>query len=472
MDEFAPYHALGCAAHPLSREHHVFREGCGQYGLRLPLLPVTLPLRSYLYIGSLPVVPYYPFWRLLDHPVSVRVQGAVFFLAFVFLAARFVGASWPRASLAAFVLPVLPGSFLVDTGPVGLSFLLLLSALVLVHRAASSRTALEAAGAGLLCFLGLWVKPVFAWSLPAVALFAAVSALGAKGPPRILLRRAALFVLALVVPSAMLLFSRTADGTPYNQVLSVGRFSLEAQSVGTVAASLFAFLWNGSSLAPRSITFPASPLDLLPLGLAVTVVAAGLRAPRRRDVLLWFAAALLTFGVTVLSGRALAAHHLVYALFFLYLALVTALSSLPRAALGTAGALVVLYWGTLALRANAVTVDPHSNFDKDHLLSFVRASGLDRRTVQLHASWGTYYIAHLFGAREEIVLFSRKFAREPEYLEATRELAESQGRGVLLVTAEPERFRPDVVASVLGPPVAEHAFGNWKAIEYGRPSSR
>ncbi len=151
---------------------------------------------------------------------------------------------------------------------------------------------------------------------------------------------------------------------------------------------------------------------------------------------------------------------------FLVLALGAALRDVPGPALSAAGALIFIFWGSLVLRAPAASVDPHSNAAKDALLAFVREQGLDRRTVQLHASWGTYYIAHLFGASEEIVLFSRKFAREPDYLEAARGLAESQGRGILLLTCEPERFRADVVEAVLGPPAAEHRFGNWRAIEY------
>ncbi len=471
MDEFAPFHALGCVAHPLSREHHVFREGCGEYGLRPPLLPVTMPLRSYLYIGSLPVLPFYPFWRILDDPVAVRVQGALFFLAALTLAARLLGLDWTRAALAAFVFPLFPGSFLIDTGPVGLSLVLLLSALLLLRRAATSpeRSLPAAAAAGFLCFLGVWIKPVFAWSIPAVALFAVVRAVRPTAPPRRPFRAALAFVLTLLVPSAALLASRTIDGTPYYEVLSVGRFSLEPQSLGTVAASLFAYLWNGSSLAPRSVFFPASPIDRLPLALAAGILLAGLAGARRRDVALWLAAGLATFGATVLSGRALASHHLAFSLLFLYLALATASVALPGRTLGAAGALVVLFWGSLAVRAPAASVDPRSNAAKDRLLAWIRETGLDRRTVQLHASWGTYYIAHLFGAPDEIVLFSRKFAREPEYLEAARGLAESEGRGILLLTCEPERFRADVVEAVLGAPAAQHVFGNWKAIAYRRP---
>jgi hypothetical protein len=187
-------------------------------------------------------------------------------------------------------------------------------------------------------------------------------------------------------------------------------------------------------------------------------------------VALWLAAALLTFGGTVLSGRALAGHHLAFTLGFLFLALGAAISVLPRPGVAAAGAAIALFWGSLAVRAPRARVEPHSNAAKDELLSWIRAEGLDRRTVQLHASWGTYYIAHLFGAPEEIVLFSRKFAREGDYLEAARGLAEAEGRGLVLIACEPERVRTDVIEAILGPPAAERGFGNWRVIEYRPPA--
>ena len=209
-------------------------------------------------------------------------------------------------------------------------------------------------------------------------------------------------------------------------------------------------------------------MDWMPLAIAAAIVVAGLAGERRRDVGMWITAAMLTFGVTVLSGRALASHHLAFTMGFVFLAIGTSLARMSRTVLITAGALTVLFWGSLVLRAPAV--DPHSNRSKDDLLAWIRTEGLDRTTVQLHASWGTYYIAHLFGAREEIVLFSRKFAREPEYLAAARDLAKAQQRSILLLTCEPERFRPDVVESLLGPPAAERRFGNWRALEYRPPA--
>ena len=85
------------------------------------------------------------------------------------------------------------------------------------------------------------------------------------------------------------------------------------------------------------------------------------------------------------------------------------------------------------------------------------------------ASWGTYYIAHLFGDRDEIVLFSRKFARDPGYLESARQRAEQAGRGLLLVTCEPERLRPDSIEQAFGPPASARTFGNWTAFVYVAP---
>ena len=98
----------------------------------------------------------------------------------------------------------------------------------------------------------------------------------------------------------------------------------------------------------------------------------------------------------------------------------------------------------------------------------MRESGLDRRTVQLLVSWGTYYIAHLFGDREQAVLFSRKFPEDPAMLAGARAAADACGRGVLVVTRRLDRLQTEAIGEVLGPPRAVHDFGDWWAVEYVR----
>src|SRR6185503_8123138 len=121
MDEFAAYHPLGCRAFPRSGSLHAYREACGLYDLRPPGAREFLPLRSYRYIGSLPVAPYYPFWKLIPGPVSARVQGAVLFLLSLALTCRLLRVRWWAAALGALAFPVYAFAFVVDTGPSGLS---------------------------------------------------------------------------------------------------------------------------------------------------------------------------------------------------------------------------------------------------------------------------------------------------------------------------------------------------------------
>ncbi|PYQ00820.1 MAG: hypothetical protein DMF83_27230 [Acidobacteria bacterium] len=129
---------------------------------------------------------------------------------------------------------------------------------------------------------------------------------------------------------------------------------------------------------------------------------------------------------------------------------------------------VAAYWLSLVARWPAATIDPRDSLAKDRLLAFVRSSGLDRRSVQLHVSWGTYYIAHLFGARDQAVLFSRKFPDDPGMLAFARAAADARGRGVLVVTRRLDKLQTEAMGAVLGAPLVTHAFDDWWAVEYLR----
>ena len=175
MDEFVHYQALACATLPQERGLPSFRDGCGLYDLRLPFTQAPLPLRSYLYLGSVPAVPFYPFWRAIGDPVAVRVQGAVFALVALVLASRLLAVRPSAVALAGLVFPLLLVTFVVDEGPVGISAVVFLGALVVLRHAMRAETAatraLRARAASCSSWR-LWAKLVFAWWLPAVAYFA------------------------------------------------------------------------------------------------------------------------------------------------------------------------------------------------------------------------------------------------------------------------------------------------------------
>jgi hypothetical protein len=456
MDEFAHYQPLGCLTHPLNREHNLKRESCGAYDLRLPFTETYLPLRSYLYIGSLPILPFYPFWRLLRDPVAARVQGVLYFWLAGLLVARLAGASPPIGILAGLVLPAYAFSFLVDTGPVGLSVLLLVLALLGLRDLGRRPSWLRGAGVGVLLFLGMLTKPVFAWALPAVAIYGVAQT-----------RRAwtSLVAVALGFLPPLLLLALSVDrgGDRYLDVLRLGGVS--PTGVGGVAIRFFGYVAHGSDILPRSLVLSSSPVDLLPLLLALILLAFALRTP---EGMLFAGLGALTLAATLATGSAFWPHHFAYAWVFVTLAFASALGRVPRLARLT-GLVVVLFLGTLLLRLPGADQAPESNAAKDRLIAYL--AGLPDHFVEVHTSWGTFYIRHLFGAPDEEIVYLRfrEWTDSRATVESVKALADQQGRGILVLTSRPEGLtRTETVEGVVGPPVARRRFGNWEVLEYLR----
>ena len=477
MDEFVHYHALGCATASLSGHLPLIRDGCGHYDLSLPFTSTPLPLRSYAYIGSLPSLTFYPFWRVVRDPVAARIQGATFFLLWLWLAARLLRVRPVALVTASLVFPVFLATFVVDEGPVGLCALLfggaLLGARRTIEAGGGRRAAAWAVLTGLLLFLGLWVKLVFAWWLPAFAAFA----LGeVRRPPAstgegVRQHTGAILagLLALLLPTLVLLASTDREGRPYAIAFRWSGVSAEAEAVEAVAIGLGRYAADASLVAPRNLALPSWPVDVLPALLSAAILGLGLRrgTGRRREVAGWAVLCVLTFGLVASSYHSRWPHHFAFPLLLLVLALATALETLrPRARLAAA-TLAVVFWATLAVRLPAASSPTASSAEKDQILALVRASGLDRESLQLHTSWGTYYIAQLFGDPVRLLVYMRGAPDDPVRLEEVRALAWALGRKVLLFSSRRwERIQTPAVETTLGRPVRVWRRGTWWAVEY------
>jgi hypothetical protein len=477
MDEFVHYHALGCATAPLGEDLPSFRDGCGLYDLRLPFTQTWLPLRSYYYIGSVPSAPFYPLWLLLDDPVAARVQGALFFFLSVLLATRLLGVSPLLVLLAGLVFPVFAVTFLSDQGPVGLSIVLLLAVLLAVRRSVvaggSWSSVAWASLAGLACFLGLWVKLIFVWWLPAVALFAVAEARRHRGGISAARRRLRFALLAgtvaLLVPTLVLLSSLDVDGRSYGASLSRGGLSAAPAHLGAGAMRLSRYFTDASLFAPRNVTLRPSALDVLPAGLSALLLVGALsrRDAGRREIAGWLLLGLVTFGLASTSAFTRWPHHFVFPALFAVLALARAFALMGRSARVVATGLVVVVWASLGLRWSSASYPRDSSPGKDQLLSFVREKGLDRETLQVHSSWGTYYVAQLFGDPERMVVFVKGIPDDRGQLREVACLAREHGRPVLLTSSRRwPRIQTAVVDDVLGRPARTWRFGDWWAVVY------
>ena len=479
MDEFVHYHALGCATSADTRALPSIRDGCGYFDLRLPFTSTPLPLRAYYYIGSIPALPFYPFWRLVGDPVAARLAGACLFLACTLLAGRLLRVGASSIVVASLVFPVWLVTFLVDEGPVGLSVAFLLAALLAARRAlqesSSGASAAWAAAAGLALFLGLWTKLVFAWWLPTVAVFVFAEArrqgLTLASAARHKLPALLAGAAFLAVPTALLLASVDREGRPYAAALRQGGLSTEPEDVEAVASRLGEYVVDGSLVAPRNLVLPGSPVDVLPLLLSAALLLLGWRrASRRGEIATWAILAALTFGFVASSGYSRWPHHFAFPLLPLVLALALATEGLVRRERLALVTLVALFWATLGARLPGAQTPAESSPDKDRLLAFVRERGLDRQSLQVHASWGTYYIAQLFGDPSRMVVYARRVGDDPDRLRQMAELARQTGRPLLLLSSRRfDRLHTPAVEAAFGRPLHTWQFGSWWAVEYRPP---
>ncbi len=476
MDEFVHYQPLGCATAPFSERLGVFRESCHMYDLRLPFTESALPLRSYLYIGSFPAVVFYPFWKAIPDPVAARVQGAFFLLLAGALAARYLRVRPRAVILAGLVFPLVAACFLADEGPVGLSVVLLLAALLLWRRAVAEdsppRRVVAAVLAGLTLFLGLWTKLVFAWWLPAFLLQGQREARTAGRSSHDLAVAFLALALAAGLPTLVLLTSTDNQGLPYYASVTRARLSADpGQSFGS-GARLSRFLLDASQAAARTIEMPPSFTDALPALLSAAVLLWGLwvRPLPRGEILLWLFLFALTFALSLPSPFTQWPHHVVLAVVFLVMALARILDVLPVRAFGATSVVVAMVWLSLALRLPRATPLLEASPEKDRLLRFVREQGLDRSTLQVHTSWGTYYIAQLFGDPARAVVYLKALPDDERRLREVRGLAGGLGRPLLLVSSRRrERIETPELQGALGPPAEIHRFGDWRAILYPVP---
>ena len=175
-------------------------------------------MRSYLYIGSFPAVVFYPLWKVLQDPVAAPRPGRPLPARRRLLSRPLPGGAVRSVALAGLVFPLVPACFLADEGPVGLSIVLLLAALLLFRRSlapvSTRERVLSAMASGLALFLGLWTKLLFAWWLPAIVLLGQRE-LRTQGRP---LREPAFPLLALALaaglPTLVLLSSTDNEGHP------------------------------------------------------------------------------------------------------------------------------------------------------------------------------------------------------------------------------------------------------------------
>ena len=327
---------------PAARAAELSATAAGLYDLRLPFTTTPLPLRSYLYIGSVPALPFYPFWRLIGDPVAVRVQGAVFVL--VWLAARGAAAArGPRvAARRRSSSRVLLVTFVVDEGPVGLSAVVFLGALVALRRALRGRRrASRARRAGARSPASCSSRAVGEARVRLVAAggrvlrrVGRVAAAARSRRGRGASSRPALAAAALACacrPRCCSRASTATAGSTSTRPSTAGGSSCGARERQDEAGRLWTYAVDGARVAPRNLVLPPWPIGAVP-GPRPPGARRGRRCADRGGAR-WRPgrlSAAVTFAFVSSSAYSQWPHHFFFPLLLLVLGLASALDALSR----------------------------------------------------------------------------------------------------------------------------------------------
>lgn len=476
MDEFSGQHALGCAHFPLNDQLQHYDESCQKYELTPVLFSHPLRLRSYGYVGSILVAPYYPLWILISGPISIRIQGFIFFVVMIWLIARIARVHMVYVLLASLFFPLFFLNALADTGISNLPIVCFLGILLLIRELPSldSRKRLYAAfGIGLLIFMGMWSKLTFGWFfLPLFIyfIFTLVETYRKKISSKIFILPLLTAVITCLIPSLWLFTAKNDQGLSY--ISSNGsQLDLSRHSITHVIHLITPYLLDGSLSVNRILSLTHHSYDILPVVLAILVgIWALLERKTRSIALVSLIGGGIMFGTMILFRATAHPHHIMLLMPFLALGIAQLLEILSKRQQLTFSLILLItagYWVTIAFRLPYASVSSTSNRPKDILLAQIRESGIESKTVQVHSSWGTYYIANLFGDHDQAVTFAYDIENSPDRLRSIKSDAQSLHREVLIITSDRYAVTTSPnIQRILGTLHSEITVGDWSALEY------
>jgi hypothetical protein len=471
MDEFIYYNIIACRAYP----GNDINGHCDPHALNVLGTGLVLPLRSFLYVGSIPALYYLPLWLLWKSPLSARLVSWLFLMGGAALFAR--AFRFPFAVTAVLFSLFFPYAFqhLVDTGPVGPQICTVYALYILIDRWCSTLRWRYALGSAVVMFLGIWIKLSYFWFAPGIAIFFVIACIRHR---RILLRRGACSRLAIQSIVAILVCAGMAGSYIFSTHPLQGNerpllTQLLQSQMFSIREILHGALWHTRAfeylLHPLEATqriYYVSPLDPLwqyyyvllflfvPAFLILSLVLWKKEKEMREYVLMsiaLFIAFLLTVAMVARTKNAVCMHHIILTFPFLLLAIGAAVKGLlvvkgrrVRPFVRSVTGLWLLLF--LALNVRYFMVFPRQNLipsrhsSKEVLRKVLLDPTVARNSMVVAADWGFHYFQALYGDPEQSVVLHERL-RDPVAIRWWKQLAADNGRRVIFMMTKPDAER-------------------------------
>jgi hypothetical protein len=421
MDEFIHYQVLSCLEFPASN-FNVFQSPCGAYDLSV--MGHYLPLRSWHYIGSSPAFFYYPFFKILNHFIIVRLLDVFCIAALLWVFVR-------GLKLNLLVSSLVIGSFLplvfqtaIDTGPVSFQ----ISMLFLVpYMTSRIRTWQQSILVGLLVFLAFWHKPLFILFVPAMIIMFIIFYRFIEGHRCSFIDSVRL--LKVLWPGALLsavlililLSAKDRSNHSYYEILlskstNIPVFDFSRQWQFFIEKFL-RFLTNFSNFSHRVFGF-SSKLDLSTAFFWLTSLPMIIWSIAKTDSRKVGALLLL---ITLLNGflinrnlKSWAGHHYIFGLIFYLTATCWALDKCFHGRKKLSVFLAsVIYISNFCGVLFSITrpPKPHSTLQNIQIIEALQNEQLANRFMYVFLDWGMNFTQALFGHQNQLVTYNYPYTK-------------------------------------------------------------
>ncbi len=480
MDEFIAYDTIVCYLFPNN-----FHGICDQWLLSLPGTTVYLPLKSYWYTGSIPVVWYLPLFFTWNSPVAVRLIGVAFLAASAWILGKYFNIRFRY--ILALMLLCFPYAwhYFVDAGLTAAQMFSIYGCLHLSKCWIHEKKFKHILGIGGIIFIGIWIKFTYFWLLPGILLMILLElwnnrkALGTTADRNKLALQSIVTSLLTLWIVLLFLHAQSADGKYQNldQLSSahIETFSILEKKIPEGATIIYRVLLNPLSAVKTVFLLPSSSANRYAWSNSLFSVLLYLFTPFF-TLTLWgvlgiplkkfflanayYLVFLLTVIVIAATNRAYGMHHVILAYPFLFIGIF----SIVRVILDHVATIrrspfitdVLVLWviaffivnAGLYLTAFRLPIRPDSDWSKQEIHRILARNHLQEKYVIVGLDWGVYFYQGLFARRSQ-ALWDGWRLNNKDNLKRMIERARSIDRKLLFIYTQPSLSNLEMIQATL-----------------------
>jgi len=395
MDEFIHYHPIAC----LHFEHgseNIFSSNCETNNLKI--FNITLPLRSYDYVGSFRALLYYPLFIIWQSPESARFFGLLLLLIEGIILSKIFKIKYYYFFIG--FLLFFPYFFMhaVDTGPVAFHLISIYLIYYLFLRWKDNEKWYYPFLIGTIVLLAVWEKPIFLiYGLPLFLLFIYLK-------PSIKMWKQLIFPIFIFSTAiGILFFASTYDGKHYYDEIFKRSDSITSTD-SFIKSPVISAVFNPYYATHRIYNVKNANAFSIFYGLFV-LLSPFLVGRKRKEYLFFYFLFIIQVLLIASLKQAFAMHHTILAYPFLILSFMYSLDFSNKNMIKKWLLVFILLNIIIFFTFTAQKVDLTNDKSRIEINTILNNTKIADEYYYIILDWGDYYYQSLYGPRNQSVIY-------------------------------------------------------------------